>query len=366
MVGRVPVGSVRTTSRPPKWIKPQLTRLVDEAPTAHGWVHEIKYDGYRMHARIDGGKAVLLTRTGLDWSHRYRRTVEALQQLPVKSAYLDGELCALNADGVPVFSRLQAAMDEGRTDQLVFFAFDLLFLDGEDIAPLPLVERKAKLKRLFRRKIDGLRYTDHVAGDGPAFRAQACKLGLEGAISKRADRPYAPGDRGIWVKSKCLNREEFVVVGWTDPEGSRASSAPCCWATTPTTAGCTYAGRARHRFHRQGAAAPGRRAEAAGDAEDALAEPPPRDSRFGSPLKLSKVHWVRPELVVEVTYLTWTEDNLLRQVSISGPAGGQASAAGRAGYSPPESGSHWRTARVGIGAYVCSSPGLMAADRRWR
>ena len=99
-----------TTSRPPKWIKPQLTRLVDEAPAGGGWLHEIKYDGYRMHARIDGRDIKLLTRTGLDWSHRYRRTIEALQSLKVKSAYLDGELCALNADGVPVFSRLQAAM----------------------------------------------------------------------------------------------------------------------------------------------------------------------------------------------------------------------------------------------------------------
>jgi bifunctional non-homologous end joining protein LigD len=102
--------------RPPRWIKPQLTRLVEEAPPGDGWLYEIKYDGYRMHARIAGGRAALLTRTGLDSSHRYRRTIEALQLLPVKSAYLDGELCALNGDGVPVFSRLQAAMDEGRTD----------------------------------------------------------------------------------------------------------------------------------------------------------------------------------------------------------------------------------------------------------
>ena len=101
-----------TTSRPPKWIKPQLTRLVDEAPTGNGWVHEIKYDGYRMHARIDGRDIKLLTRTGLDWSHRYRRTIEAFGSRKVKSAYLDGEVCALRPDGVPAFSRLQAAMDE--------------------------------------------------------------------------------------------------------------------------------------------------------------------------------------------------------------------------------------------------------------
>ena len=112
-------------------------------------------------------------------------------------------------------------MDEGRTDQLVFFAFDLLYLNGMSIAQLPLIERKERLKRLFKKEIQGLRYNEHVTGDGPRFREHACKLGLEGVISKRADRPYAPGDRGIWVKSKCLNREEFVVVGWTDPAGSR-------------------------------------------------------------------------------------------------------------------------------------------------
>jgi DNA ligase D-like protein (predicted ligase) len=212
---------VPQSPQPPKWIKPQLTRLVDEAPTGKDWLHEIKYDGYRMHARIDGGNIQLLTRTGLDWSHRYKRTIEALRSLKVESAYLDGELCALNADGLPVFSRLQAAMDEGRTDQLMFFAFDLLFLNGQGTAQ-PLVERKEMLARLFRKEIGGLRYSEHVAGEGPRFRERACKLGLEGAISKLADRPYAPGDRGIWVKSKCLNREEFVVVGWTDPEGRRS------------------------------------------------------------------------------------------------------------------------------------------------
>jgi len=116
-------------------------------------VHEIKYDGYGMHSRIAGRDIKLLTRTGLDWSHRYRRTNEALREIKVKSAYLDGELCALNADGVPVFSRPQAAMDEGRTDQLVLFSFDLLFLDGQSTAQLSLVQRKEKLKRLFRKKI---------------------------------------------------------------------------------------------------------------------------------------------------------------------------------------------------------------------
>jgi bifunctional non-homologous end joining protein LigD len=135
-------------------------------------------------------------------------------------------------------------MDEGKTDQLVFYAFDLLFLDGESIASLPLVERKAKLKRLFRRKVAGLLYSEHVAGDGPKFRAQACKLGLEGAISKRTDQPYRPGDRGIWVKSKCLNREEFVVVGWTDPEGSRSHIGALLLGYYTEDGRLHYAGRA--------------------------------------------------------------------------------------------------------------------------
>ena len=257
------------TSAPPKWIKPQLTRLVDEAPAGSGWLHEIKYDGYRMHARIDGADVKLLTRTGLDWSHRYRRTIEALRGLKVKSAYIDGELCALRPDGVPAFSRLQAAMDEGRTDELVLFVFDLLFLNGESTTRLPLTERKARLKRLFRKEIDGLRYTEHVIGDGPRFREHACKLGLEGAISKRADQPYAPGDRGIWVKSKCLNREEFVVVGWTEPEGSRQHIGALLLGYYTEDGRLRLCRPCWHRTDREGAEAPGGRPGAAAGGEDA-------------------------------------------------------------------------------------------------
>jgi ATP-dependent DNA ligase len=177
---RAPRRKVKSTAsgpesaHPPTWVKPQLTRLVDDAPMGKDWLHEIKYDGYRMHARIDGDKIQLLTRTGLDWSKQYRFTIEALQSLPVKSAYLDGELCALFPDGVPTFSRLQAALDERRTDALVFMAFDLLFLDGEDTARLPLLKRKERLRSLFARQIRGLRFADHVLGDGPRFREHAC------------------------------------------------------------------------------------------------------------------------------------------------------------------------------------------------
>src|SRR4029450_12312798 len=218
------------------------------------------------------------------------------------------------ADGVPVFSRLQAAMDEGRTDQLIFFTFDLLFLNGVSTAQLPLIKGKERLQRLFKKEIGGLRYSEHVAGDGPGFRAQACRLGREGAISNQADRPYEQGDRGIWVKSKCVNREEFVVVGWTDPTGSRSHIGALLLGYYTDDGRLHYAGRAgtgiteKELKRLAGVLAPLQVAKMP------LAEAPPRDSRFGSPLKLSRVHWVRPEVVVEVTYLTWTEDNLLRQV----------------------------------------------------
>jgi ATP-dependent DNA ligase len=183
---------------PPKWIKPELTRLVEEAPGGADWLHEIKYDGYRVHARIDGDKIQLLTRTGLDWSDRYRSTIKALRSLKVKSAYLDGELCALNADGVPMFSRLQAAMDEGRTDQLVFFAFDLLFFNGQGTAQLPLIERKERLKRLFKKESQGLRYSDALScllpPQSPVYGRKdlSAKRAVRRSIGRRASAARQP------------------------------------------------------------------------------------------------------------------------------------------------------------------------------
>jgi bifunctional non-homologous end joining protein LigD len=302
-------------THPPTWINPQLTRLVDDAPAGQEWLHEIKYDGYRMHARIDNGRIQLLTRTGLDWSHRYGHTIEALKALPVKTAYIDGELCALDSEGVSSFSRLQAAMDQGHTDSLIFFTFDLLYLDGKSTAALPLIDRKKRLQRLFRKERAAVRFSDHMIGDGPRFLENACEMALEGVVSKQIDRPYAPGDRGLWVKSKCLNREEFVVVGWTDPTGSRGHIGALLLGYCTDDGRLHYAGRvgtgmtASELKRLYGILKP------LATPRMPVDEPPPRESRFGSPLQLSRVHWVRPEVVVEVTYLTWTEDGLLRQVS---------------------------------------------------
>jgi DNA ligase D-like protein (predicted ligase) len=205
----------------PKWVKPQLCKVVDAPPQGPEWLHEIKYDGYRMHTRLDHGKAQLLTRTGLDWTQKYPPVAAALSTLPAKQAYLDGELCVVRPDGKTSFSLIQAASDSGNADTLVFFLFDLLYLDGEAISLAPLLERKERLRDLLSNVGTPLQCSDHQIGRGPEFYAKACELSLEGIISKRAEAPYTPGNRGLWVKVKCQNREEFVVVGWTDPEGSR-------------------------------------------------------------------------------------------------------------------------------------------------
>jgi bifunctional non-homologous end joining protein LigD len=157
-----------------------------------------------------------------------------------------------------------------------------------------------------------------VVGNGPRFREHACRLGLEGTISKRTDRPYAPSDRGLWVKSKCVNREEFVVVGWTDPTGSRPHIGSLLLAYYTEDGTLRYAGRVGTGITISELKRLARRLEPLKTSRMPLDVPPPRESRFGSPLEVSRVHWVKPELVVEVTYLTWTEDNLLRQVSYQG------------------------------------------------
>jgi bifunctional non-homologous end joining protein LigD len=209
-------------------------------------------------------------------------------------------------------------MAEGRTDELIFFVFDLLYLDGENTAQLPLIERKEGLRSLLVREVRGLRFSDHVVGNGPRFRERACQMGLEGVVSKRVDRPYAPGDRGIWVKSKCLNREEFVVVGWTDPTGSRPHIGALLLGYYTDDGRLHYAGRAGTGMSVSELARLTHVLRPLQISRMPLDEPPPRETRFGSPLELSRVHWVRPQIVVEVTYLNWTEDNLLRQVAYRG------------------------------------------------
>jgi DNA ligase D-like protein (predicted ligase) len=302
----------------PLWIKPQLTQLVDQAPEGPEWLHEIKFDGYRMHARLDHGAVRLLTRTGLDWTHKYPAIAAAVSSIGARQAYLDGELCGVRADGITSFSMIQAASDSGNAAALVFFLFDILYLDGDDVSAQPLIERKARLAGLLSNVSSPLHYCDHQVGHGRAFHEKACAMSLEGIVSKRADAVYAPGNRGFWVKVKCLHREEFVVAGWTDPEGRRPRLGALLLAYYDPDGRLVYAGRAGTGIKQAELERLWRRLQPLATDKMPLAVPPPRDSRFGSPLVLSRVHWVRPELVAEVKYLTWTDDNLLRQVVYEG------------------------------------------------
>ncbi len=302
----------------PSWVAPQLTKQVEQAPAGNEWAHEIKLDGYRMHARIDRGRIQLLTRSGLDWTDKYPTTVHALEALPVTQAYIDGELCAVAESGVTSFDLMQAATDNRSAAALIYFAFDLLYIDGENLMSAPLIERKRRLQRVLTGCSSAIRYCDHQIGLGPKFYQRACQLKLEGVVSKRIDAHYLPGNRGAWLKTKCTNREEFVVVGWTDPEGSRPRLGALLLAYYAPDGRLTYAGRAGTGMKGTELERVWRRLQPLGTDMMPLAVPPPRESRFGSALELSRVHWVRPEMVVEVTYLAWTHDNLLRQVVYMG------------------------------------------------
>jgi len=301
-----------------EWIRPQLTQLVQEAPEGPEWLHEIKFDGYRMHARLDRGAVRLLTRTGLDWTHKYPALAASVSSLDARQAYLDGEFCGVYPDGITSFGMIQAASDAGNAAGLVYFIFDLLHLDGDDLSPLPLIERKARLAALLSNVAPPLHYSDYHRGQGAAFHQKACELSLEGIVSKLADAPYTPGNRGLWLKVKCLNREEFVVVGWTDPEGRRPLLGALLLAYYDPDGRLVYAGRVGSGINQAELTRLWHRLQPLAVSQMPLEVPPPRSNRFGSPLVLSRVHWVRPELVAEVEFLTWTEDNLLRQVVYQG------------------------------------------------
>jgi DNA ligase D-like protein (predicted ligase) len=294
------------------WIKPELAALVKTAPDGPGWLHEIKFDGYRMHARLDAGRVQILTRRGNDWTHKYPTIAEAVARLPAQSAYLDGELCGVRPDGQTAFNLIQNASDTGQAS-LVFFLFDLLFLDGENLMAVPLVDRKARLETLLKGAPSSLRYSDHQIGRGPDFHRLACERGLEGIVSKRMDGRYEP-DRRSWLKVKCLNREEFVVVGWSDPEGTRHRVGSLLLGYYTPEEKLIYAGRVGTGMSVAELERVWRRLQPLSIDKMPLSESPPRSSRFGSPLVLSRVHWVRPEMVVEVSYVEMTPDGLLRHV----------------------------------------------------
>lgn len=293
-----------------EFIAPQLATLVAEVPTGDAWVHEQKFDGYRLEVVRERSGARLYTRRGNDWTETFPTIAEAVVTLPAKSFILDGEACVLRADGVTDFQGLQQALGT-RSGQLVYFAFDLLSLDGKDLRGEKLVARKKLLEKLLAKPPAALRYSEHVIGRGEDLFAEACKRGLEGIICKRADAPYSSGRNKSWLKVKCHQRQELVVGGFTDPEGSRTGLGALLVGYYDGTE-LRYAGKVGTGFKAKDLAELFATLEPLVRKTSAFTPTPPR-AHTGP-----RFHWVEPKLVVEVQFGEWTQDGRLRHPSFQG------------------------------------------------
>ncbi len=295
---------------PPTLFTPQLARVAAAPPSGPGWLHELKYDGYRIGCRIDAGEVQLLSRNGHDWTGRFAPIAAAAKRLKVRNALLDGEIAVVLPDGRTSFQALQNALTSG-DGRLTYFVFDLLHLDGANLRPLPLTERKARLARLLRNASPDLHYADHVTGDGTRMLAEACRHGAEGIVSKRADRPYEAGRGPNWLKVKCIARQEFVIAGFTDPRGARTGIGALLVATYDAHGALQFAGKVGTGFTEQSATALRRRLDALLRKTTPLSALPP------GPLG-RQAHWVEPRLVAEVAFGEWTADGKVRHASFQG------------------------------------------------
>ena len=295
----------------PKFIPPQLATLVDDAPTGDAWLHEVKLDGYRLLARIEGKRIRLLTRRGNDWTGKFEPLVNALAALNLRSAMLDGEIVHLMPDGTSSFGGLQEDLSEERPNRLTYFLFDLLALDGYLLTGCTLEDRKRVLEQIFGRQAKGpLRYSDHVVGHGPEFFAQACTAKLEGIISKRRDDAYLSERSRGWLKVKCVGREEFVIVGWTDPKGSRRYFGSLLLGYYDSHGELHFAGgvgtgfdqRTLREVYNRIAPLERKTSPLTGQATDL---PPHR-------------HWAEPKVVCEVRFSEYTRDRHVRHPSFLG------------------------------------------------
>jgi bifunctional non-homologous end joining protein LigD len=296
---------VNTVASLPAFVEPQLAKSLEKPPSGAGWAHEIKFDGYRMQLRTVGGQATLLTRKGLDWSDRFPEIVASGARLA--DGIVDGEVVALDHTGAPDFAALQAAISDGETQNLVFFVFDQLFAGREDLRPLPLTERKARLEANLASAPPNIRYVDHFITAGDAVLSSACRMDLEGIVSKRLDAPYQSGRSESWGKSKCRAGHEVVIGGWTTTGEAFRS----------LIAGVNRGGELVH-VGRIGT----------GFGRDVVQRLLPRLKALETdvnpfkgktaPKKTAGVHWVRPELVAEINYAGFTGDGALRQASFKG------------------------------------------------
>jgi bifunctional non-homologous end joining protein LigD len=294
----------------PEFVAPQLALLAAKPPSEAGWLHELKLDGYRMQARKDGSGVQMLTRTGLDWTQRVRTVANEVAKLAVNTVTLDGEVVVLAANGTTNFADLQASFQEGAKNVLTFFCFDLLHVDGRNVRGLPLKKRKALLGDVLQGADDDvLRVSEHLETNGEVMFHKACEFHAEGIVSKRATAKYSPGRGGDWLKMKCLHEQEFVVGGYTLPSnGIRGVGALLLGYYKDGE--FVYAGRTGTGFtQKTHKLLRGR-----------LEELEQKSSSFGRvPVDAKRgAIWVKPELVVQVRFATWTADDLVRQAAFLG------------------------------------------------
>ena len=293
------------------WLEPELATLVDEAPDGEGWLHEIKFDGYRALARLDTGRVKLLTRRGNDWTDKFQSVADALKELEVNQALLDGEIVILKDNGASSFEAMQQALSAGDDSQMLYYVFDILHLNRCDLTQVPLETRKEVLRELVPPGDEGrIRFSDHVEGRGSDFLKQACRIGLEGVVSKRRDRAYRSGRVGQWLKAKCLNRQELVIGGFTKGKGAREAlgALHVGYYDKPGGDRLLYAGKVGTGFTDKTLAEMGKRLK------KLVRKSPPF---VNAPRDRSAV-WVEPELVAEIDFTEWTRDGVLRHPSFKG------------------------------------------------
>lgn len=298
-------------ARLPEFVQPNLAALAMRPPSGERWIHEIKFDGYRLQVRIEAGRVKFLTRTGLDWTKKFgKQLVAAFQDLPVGTALIDGELVVETAAGASDFSALQADLSADRTDRFVFYVFDFLYLDGFDLQELPLIERKTLLQKLISERVGPIRFSEHFDGDGTVIRDHACRLGLEGIVSKLRNAPYRSGRGKTWLKSKCSQHQEFVIAGYVPSTTSRKAIGSLVMGV--------YNGKKLEHVGRVGT---GYSTAVAEDLYRRLERIRMTESPFAERLGADaarQVRYTKPQLVAEVEFRSWTADGNLRHAAFRG------------------------------------------------